>query len=127
MAVGRDGPLAGGPVHGAATEEVDVEVFDGLAAVGAGVDDEAVAFGEVLLAGDLGGDEDQVAEHGGVVGDGVGERGEVVAGDDEDVGGGLGVDVGEGVGGFVLVDGGGGDFTVGDFAEEAGHKEEDRG
>ncbi len=37
-------PLTGRPAHVPAAEEVDVEVFDGLAAVGAGVQDGAVAI-----------------------------------------------------------------------------------
>jgi len=105
----------------AAAEEVDVEVVDCLAAVGAGVDDEAVAVGEILLAGDLAGCVEEVAEGGCVVLRGVGVGGQVVFGDDEDVGGGLGVDVREGEGLLVFVDAGGGDFAGDDFAEEAGH------
>jgi hypothetical protein len=116
--------LARGPVHGAAAEEVDVEVVDGLAAVGAGVDDEAVAVGEVLLASDFCGDVEEVAEHGGVVLHGVGVGGEVVFGDDEDVDRGLGVDVGKGEDLVVFVDGLYGDFPVRDFAEETGHGSE---
>ena len=105
----------------AAAEEVDVEVVDGLAAVGAGVDDEAVAVGEVLPAGDFAGCVEEVAEGGFVVLRGVGVGGQVVFGDDEDVGGGLGIDVREGEGLLVFVDAGGGDFAGDDFAEEAGH------
>ena len=126
MVRGREGEprwLTRGPVHGSAAEEMDVEVVDGLAAVGAGVDDEAVAVGEILPAGDFCGGLEEVAEHGGVVMGGVGEGGEVVFGDDEDVRGGLGVDVREGEGAVVFVEAGGGDFSGGDFAEEAGHAE----
>jgi len=99
-----------------------VEVLDCLATVGAGVDDEAVALGEVLLASDLACRVEEVAEGGFVVLRGVGVGGQVVFGDDEDVGGGLGIDVREGEGLLVFVDAGGGDFAGDDFAEEAGHK-----
>src|ERR1700712_4019954 len=98
--------LAWGPGHGASAEEVDVEVVDGLAAVGAGVDDEAVAAGEALPLGDLGGGGDELAQEGAVFCFGVGGRGEVLFRDDEDVGGGLRVKVGDGDGGFVLVEAG---------------------
>ena len=110
-------------------EEVDVEVVDGLAAVGAGVEHQAVAVGEVLGAGDFAGGVEELAEAGGIVLCGVGVRGEVVFGDDEDVCGRLGVDVWEGEGVLVLVEAGNGDFAGDDFAEEAGHKQsvEDRG
>ena len=106
-----------------------MEVVDGLAAVGAGVDDQAVTVGEVLGAGDFAGGVEELAEDGGIVLCGVGMRGEVVLGDDEDVRGGLGVDVREGEGVLVFVEAGDGDFAGDDFAEEAGHEEsvEDRG
>jgi hypothetical protein len=106
----------------AAAEEVEVEVIDGLSAVGAGVDDEAVAVGEMLVAGDLGGGGEEVAEEGRVGGGGVGGRGDVLFGNDEDVGGGLRVDVGEGEGEVVFVEAGDGDGGGGDLAEEAVHK-----
>ena len=99
-----------------------MEVVDGLAAVGAGVDDETVAFGEVLGAGDFAGGVEELAEDAGVVLRGVGVRGEVVLGDDEDVRRGLGVDVREGEGVLVFVEAGDGDFAGDDFAEEAGHR-----
>ena len=106
-----------------------MEVVDGLAAVGTGVDDEAVAVGEVLGAGDFTSGVEKSAEDGGIVLCGVGVRGEVVLGDDEDVRGGLRVDVREGEGVLVFVEAGDGDFAGDDFAEEAGHEEsvEDRG
>ncbi len=101
-----------------------VEVFDRLAAVVAGIDDEAVAFGEVLLAGDLGGGGEQMSDQSGVFGGSVCERGEVLPGDDEDVDGCLRVDVGEGEQLLVLVEASDGDCAGGDLAEEAvgGHR-----
>ena len=92
-----------------------------MAAVGTGVDDEAVAVGEVLGAGDFTSGVEKSAEDGGIVLCGVGVRGEVVLGDDEDVCWGLGVDVGEGEDLVVLVKAGDGDGVGGDVAEEA-HK-----
>ncbi len=41
------------PVHGAAAEQMEVKVIHGLAAVFAVVDHHAIAFAEMLLAGDL--------------------------------------------------------------------------
>ena len=99
-----------------------MEVFDGLAAVGAGVDDEAVALGEVLLAGDFGGGLQEMAQECGVGGFAVGHGGDVAFGDDEDVGGSLWGDVWEGEGLVVFVEAGYGDGAGGDFAEEAVHK-----
>jgi len=98
-----------------------MEVVDGLSAVGAGVEDDAVAVGEVLKAGDFGGGGEEVAEEGCVGWGGVREGGDVAFGDDEDVGRGLGIDVGEGEGEVVLVEAGDGDGGGGDLAEEA-HK-----
>ncbi len=107
--------LAGRPVHGASAEDVEVKVVDGLTAVAASVDDDAVAVGE-MLAGDGRGGVEEFAEQGcGSVGGG----GKVLAGDGEEVSGGFGVDVGEDDGVLVLVDGLDGDGAVGDFAEDA--------
>ncbi len=121
--------LARGPGHGAAAEEVDVEVGDGFAAVGAVVHHEAEAVIEVELVGDFGGDEEEVADEGLVGGGGLGEAGDGFFGDDEDVDGGLGVDVAKGVADIVLINGGAGDFAVNDALEEGfvGHGEEEVG
>ncbi len=96
-------------------------MIDGLAAVCAGIDHCAVALGEAFGAGDLGGGPEQVAEQGAVAFVAVGDGDDVLAGRDEHVHGGLGVDVGEGVAELVLIDGGGGDGAFDDFAEEAIH------
>src|SRR5579872_546889 len=79
--------LTWGPVHGAAAEDMHVQVVDGLSAFGTGADDEAVSLAESLLAGDLGGFEHEVAEEGVILADGFGHRSEVFLRDDEDVGG----------------------------------------
>ena len=106
---------------------MDVEVVDGLAAVGAGVDDEAVAVGEVLGAGDFADGVEEMAEERFVILRRMGMRGEVVLGDDEDVGGSLRVEVREGESLLVFVDAGGGDFSRDDLAEETAHETECRG
>jgi hypothetical protein len=49
------------------------------------------------------------------------ERGEVFAGNDENVDGRHRMNVGEGVAELVLKDGGGRDGTIGNFAEDARH------
>lgn len=100
-----------------------MEVVDGLSAVAAGVEDGAIAAGEASGAGDFGGGPEQVAEQGLVVFAGGGHGVDVLAGNDEDVDGGLGMDVGKGVAELVLVDGDGGDGSFDDFAEEAIHGE----
>jgi hypothetical protein len=114
--------LAGGPGHVAATEKMKVEVIDGLSSVFAGVDDDAVAFGEALVVGNQGRSEEKMTEEVSVLCARVVERGKVLAGDDEDMDGSLRVNVGECVAERILVDGCGGDGTFGNFAEEAGHE-----
>ncbi len=105
----------------AATQDVQVDVLDGLAAVSSGIDDDAMAFWNVLF-GESGGDVEEMAEE---VGGDLGDVGKVVFGNDQEVGGGLGVDVREREGAVVLVEGLDGDFALGDLAEEAvGHGED---
>ncbi len=106
----------------AAAEEMKMEVVDGLAAVFSGVDDHAVAFAEALVAGNQGRSVEKVTEEVAVLSVGIVERGKVLAGNDEDVDGRLRVNVREGVAELVLIDGSGGDGSLGDFAEEAGHE-----
>ena len=95
-----------------------MEMMHGLAAVVSGVDDDAIALGQ-LLPGDGGSSADEVAE------DGLrsmGGSGEVLTRDDEQVGWGFGVDVGEDDALVILKDVLHGDFAGGDFAEDAvGH------
>jgi hypothetical protein len=96
---------------------VEVKVIDGLAAIFAGVDDDAVAFGKALVAGDLRGGLEKMAEEFAVLSAGVVERCEMFSGDDENVDGRLRMNVGEGVAELVLVDGGGWNGALSDFAE----------
>lgn len=112
---------------------MDVEVLYSLSAVGAGVDHEPVAAFEVLRAGDLAGGSEEFAQQGGVFGQGVGVGGDVALGDDEDVDGRLGMDVGKGDRVGVVMQARDRDFSRNDFAEEAvrlggfGHEAHDRG
>jgi len=47
------------PGHGASAQQVDVQMFDGLAAIRAGVDHQTVAIGQMLFFGDLTGCQQQ--------------------------------------------------------------------
>jgi hypothetical protein len=105
----------------AAPEEVKVEVIHGLAAVFAGVDYYAITFDQAFFASNCGGSLEKISEQVTVLGDGVVERGEMFAGNDEDMDGRHRMNVREGVTELVLVDGGGGNGTFGDFAEKTGH------
>ena len=49
-------------MHLASAEEVDVEVVDRLSALGAGADDDSIAFAEALFARDCGSGEQEAAE-----------------------------------------------------------------
>jgi hypothetical protein len=109
------------PGHGTAAEEVDMEVIHGLSAVVAGVNDDAVALAQAFFAGYLGGDPDEVTEQSGVMSCCLGERGDVFARQDEDVYGRLRVDVREGIGLLIFIDGNGWDASLDDFAEKAAH------
>jgi hypothetical protein len=98
---------------------MNVEMKHGLTGAGADVEDGAVSLLEVALAGDLGGGEVAAADDFGVGGLGFFESGKMFFGDDQDVSGGLRVDVFEGEDVVVLVDFVGGDFAAEDAAEEA--------
>jgi len=103
-----------------------VEVEDGLASAGADVEDGAVSLLDIALTGDVGGGEVAAADEFGVGGLGLFQSGKMFFGDDENVGGGLRVDVFEGEDVVVFVDFPGGNFTGEDAAEEAigiGHVE----
>ena len=106
----------------AAAEQVDVQVVNGLATIRARVDDQAIAIREFLGSRDLTSCGDEMAEHGGILRRGVGERGEVLFGDEQDVHRRLRVDVREGEDVVVLIEAIDGDGAGGDFAEEAIHK-----
>ena len=98
-------------------------MVDGLAAVFAGVNHGAVALGQSFLAGDHCHDPEQMAEQRGVLDRCFGERADVLARDNQHMHGGVGMNVGEGDTLLVLEDAGGGDASVDDLAEQAGHIE----
>jgi hypothetical protein len=102
---------------------MDVEVIYGLAAVVTGVDDDAIAVVEAFGAGDVGCYRDEMAEKRAMAGIGLGEGNNVLAGRNEDVHRGLGMDVSEGVAQVVLMDGRRRNGAVNDLAEEAAHGE----
>jgi hypothetical protein len=108
-----------------------MEVRDRLAAVGAVVDDEAEAFvGGVHaeLGGDGTGGEEEVAEEFLVIRRGFADARNGFLGDDENVDGGLRIDVFEGEAKLVFVDNIGGDFAVDDLLEDAhGRQARERG
>jgi hypothetical protein len=105
----------------ASTEEMDMEVRDCFATVGAVVDDEAVAGGgDVFAAGDVRGGEEEVAEKALVIGLGGSNAGDGFFGDEEDVDWCLGRDIAKGEALIVLENDVGGDFAGDDFFKE-GH------
>ena len=79
----------------AAAEHVDVEMIDGLAAVGAGVDDDAIAVAQSFCARGVGGHGEQVAKQGRMFAGSVGKRLEVLPRHHQKMGGRLRVDVSE--------------------------------
>jgi hypothetical protein len=92
---------------------------DRLSGAEADVEDGAVSLLDVALAGDVGGGEVAAADQFGVGGFGLFQSGKMFFGDDEDVRGGLRIDVFEGEDVVVLVNSLGGDFAAEDAAEEA--------
>ena len=110
------------PGERAAAEQVDVEMIHALAAVFSGVEHQAVALGgETLVAGNLRGGPQQVAEQRAITRIGIVQRADVFAGRHEHMHGRLRVKVREGVAQLVFVDRGGGYASVNDFAKEATH------
>lgn len=106
----------------APAEQMDVEVRDGLAAVRAVVDDDAVsAFREAEVGGDLRGGEQQVAEDGLIRRFRLSDTGDGFDGHDQDVDGSLRGNVTEGEAMLVAVNHIGGDLPVADFFENGLH------
>ena len=116
---GKD--LARGPGERTATQDVDVEVRDGFAAVRAVVDHEAEAGGEVEFTGHRAGGEQQVTEQRLVIGRSGADAGDDLFRDDEEVGGRLRRDVVEDDAEVVLVLDLGGDFSGDNALEKSGH------
>src|SRR6185437_9127789 len=111
--------LARGPSQAAATEQVEVEVEDALAGVGADVEHGAEAVGQTALAGEVGGFELELAYQGCVLGGGVRQIFQVALGDQQDVRRRAGLDVLEGEDALIFVDLAGGNLALDDAAEQA--------
>jgi hypothetical protein len=94
-----------------------MEVVDGLAPFVASVKDDAVAAVELSSARGVRGYGQQMAEQGRIFGGCLCLRGDVLFGDDEQMGGGLRADVGEDDAEVVFVYAVCGDRTLYDFAE----------
>ena len=97
---------------------MDVEVRNGFTSVGAVVDDETKAAGEVEFPGENAGSEKQVAEERLIGGGGFADAGNKFFRDDEQVNRSLGLDVVQDDAEVVLVLDLGGDFAVDDTLED---------
>ena len=94
-----------------------MEMIDGLTAVRTGVDHQTIAGGQTLLAGDLGDGPQQVTEQLAIRRVGVIQRGDVFAWRHQHMDRRLGMEVGEGVAQFVLIDRLRGNASVNDLAK----------
>lgn len=83
-------------MHGAIAEDVEVEMIDSLAAIGAVVEDDAITVAQSCLFGDGFDGQQQMTEEVFIFGFRSGELGDGLFGDNQDVGGCLGVNVVEG-------------------------------
>ena len=106
---------AGRPGHVAAGQDMEVQVVDTLTGLLTDVGDHAVAI-QTQLLGDLGDDGEDMGHHGGVVLGHFGDRGDVGLGDDQEMGGSLGIDVIKGEADLVLIDLIGRDLPFGGIA-----------
>ena len=96
-----------------------MQVWHGFAAVRAVVDDETVAgFIEAKMGGDFGGFEQEMTEEFLVTRLRLGDARNRFLRDDDDVHGGLRIDVAEGENGVVFKNDGGGNFAPGDFFKQ---------
>ena len=109
------------PGQGASAQDVEVQVGYRLAAVLTAVDHEAVAgIGDPLVCRDAGRRQDQAANQVRVIRGQIVQAGQVAPGDDQDVGRGLGVDVGEGQEIRIAENFPAGYFSGGDITEKTG-------
>jgi len=106
-----------------AAKQMQVEMVYGLAAVGAGIHDDAVALAKLFGAGDLRGYPKQVTEKRALARVDIHHGIDVLARDDEDVDGRLGMKIGEGISQVVGINGGGGNASISDLAKDAAHNE----
>lgn len=103
-------------------QQMDVEMIHGLATIAAGVDHQPVTIlGDAELFGDFSSGEQKMSEHGLVFRFGVGDRGNLFFGNDEDVLRSLWADVDERGAEIVLVDDLAFDFSVEDLCEQRRH------
>jgi len=98
-----------------------MDVVNSLAAVFSGVDDGAIALGQSLAASNLRGHPVQMADQGAVLAGGMGNRGGVLARNNQHVYRRLRIDVGKSVALIVLIDGLGRDASFDDPAKETTH------
>ncbi len=109
---------AGGPVHWAAAEQVQVKMPDALAGAGVAIKHRAVAeIGDAVIGGQLLRGQEELADEGGMRGLKIIQRCQVEAGNDQQVRGCLGVKVGKGNTMLILIKKMGRNFTSGNFAE----------
>jgi len=94
-----------------------VEMVDGLAAVFPCIHDNAITIVQTLVAGNLRCCPKQVPEKSALALIGLDQGRNVLAGNDQDVYGSLGVDVGKGVAQRILEDGCGRNLTFDNLAE----------
>lgn len=116
--MGEEKRLTRRPLHGTASEEVDMQVGDGFAAIGAIVDDEAEPiFVESMLARDFSSSEHEVTEESVVIRGGFGDSRDGFARDEQVVDRRLRGNVFETNAVLVFVDDVCGDFFRADFFE----------
>jgi hypothetical protein len=100
---------------------MQMEVVNGLSAMLAGVDDDAIPARQVLSSCELGRSRHEMTEQLAVVGIGLTHGADVLAWNDEQMHGRLGMNIGEGVAKFILINGMGRNGSVNDLAKEAAH------
>ncbi len=116
--------LSWGPREGATSEEMEVKVGDGFAAIRAVINDEAVAgFFELALTGNpLSGDE-EMSEEGMILGRDGAVAGVMFFWNDKNMNGGLGSEITKGENVIILVEDIGGELAVDDAFEDGfGHR-----
>ena len=98
---------------------MQMQMIDRLAAIGSGIDDDAVALRQTFLPSYLRRGPHQVTEESSMFGASLGERADVLSRNDQDVHRRFRIDVSKCVCQLVLVYGGRGNLTGGDFAKDS--------
>lgn len=101
----------GRPGHLASPKDVDMEVGNRLSSLRTIIHDEAKAFSKVGLASDACGRKEKMADKDFIRFSGLGDTVDPLLGNDEEVGGRLGIDIPKGNAAFILVDDVGGEFA----------------